>query len=237
MGWRRGRYRYNSYNRSRDSQRQALSSTFAGIDQDIERIFLSLPTRQLESIFSRYGKEHGASALTYARRTYDKWKTSQVRMSGQIAERLLKLVPPYLSASERFDLVKKLRAAHLRPSHQSLSTSPQTWRVDLAPLIRDIVTRSSSFELPASMVNRVKWLANGDATATQKLLAAAEQEEALVRLRYLEVEFQRINALVQKLNGTHSSIRHKIDLPQGSIAITIELPKKTFWQTVQNWWS
>jgi len=159
-------------------------------------------------------------------------------MSGQIAERLLNLVPSHLLASERFDLVKKLRAAHFRPSHHNLNTTPQTWKADLAPLIRNIITRSSSFELPANVVNRAAWLANGDAAAAQKLLAAAEQQEAVVRLRYLDAEFQRIDAMIQQLNGAHSSVRHRIELPQGSIAITIELPKKqTFWQTLQDWWS
>jgi hypothetical protein len=39
-------------------------------------------------------------------------------MSGKVAERLLDVVPSILDADTRFDLVKKLRAAHRLGEHR-----------------------------------------------------------------------------------------------------------------------
>lgn len=230
------RYYRPNYAARHMSERSALSHTFAGIDADIERIFLSLPKHQLESVFGRYRAAHGPEAESYARQTYKKWKSKAVKMSGQTAERLLNLVPPCLSAEARFDLIKKLRSGHLHPTHQTLVTTSHTWRHDLADPIRVLVSRSAAFSLPDRITKRAEWLANGDTAAAQSLLAAAEQEEAIIRIRYLDVEFRRIEALILNIERTRS-VTHTISLPQGTIVVTIALPQKTLWQSVTAWFA
>lgn len=229
----RSRYRHN-YAARHMSERSALSHTFAGIDADIERIFLSLPKHHLESVFARYSAAHGAKAESYARQTYEEWKSKAVKMSGQTAERLLNLVPPGLSAEARFELIKKLRSGHLRPTHQTVVTTPQTWRHDLDEPIRTLVSRSATFSLPDHITKRATWLANGDAAAAHSLLAAAEQEEAIMRVRYLDAEFRRIEVLILNIEHTRS-VTHTISLPQDTIVVTIALPQKTLWQSVTAW--
>ncbi len=219
-------YYYSEY----ISKRSRLSETFAGIDRDIEHIFLSLPRHHLENIFARYKAEYGVSADKYARKTYEKWKTKTVRMSGTTAERLLNLVPPFLSTETRFELIKKLRAGHLHPVHLSLATTPETWRKDILVPIKELVTRSATFSLCNDITDRAAWLADGDIVAAQSLLAAAEQEEAIIRIRYLEAEFKRIEILVANIEQTLSA-SHRIVLPQGTINVTIVLPKKTLLQS------
>jgi hypothetical protein len=66
------------------SQRTALTTTVAGIDKDIEVIFLHLPAHQLARLLQRYEDEYGSQALAYARKTYEKWKSGQVKMSGLV---------------------------------------------------------------------------------------------------------------------------------------------------------
>jgi hypothetical protein len=146
-------------------------------------------------------------------------------MSGKVAERLLNLVPPVLDASTRFDLVKKLRFAHMRKEHKRVTCEPTDWRNVLAPLVSDLLTASHEFQLPEAAVKRVRWLANGDTEAAQRLLAAAEQEEAVGRLRYLEAEFDRIDFMLQNIEST-KAVNHTIQLPQGTITVSIVLPRK-----------
>ena len=74
-------------------QRNSLSRTLGGIDKDIEQIFFNLASFKLESVFRRCGEKHGESALSYARKTYAKWKSGRVKMGGVVAERLINLVP------------------------------------------------------------------------------------------------------------------------------------------------
>lgn len=210
------------------SARLELSNTFGGIDKDVERIFLSLPNVKLESVFMRYGQQHDASALSYARAAYPRWQSGSTKMSGKVAERLLNLVPLVLDASARFDLVKKLRSAHMEKLRRHVTCEPNDWRNKVAPVLAELLTASQTFKLAPHVVERVRWLAGGDATAAQQLLAAAEQEEAAVRLGFLEAEFKRIDFLLQNIEAT-KVISHTIELPQGTISVSIAMPKKGFW--------
>jgi len=229
--------RYNRYYRRYNgvywaaqhvSQRESLSRTLGGIDKDIEQIFFNLPSFKLESVFLRYGEKHGESALAYARKTYAKWKSGTVKMSGSVAERLINLVPRVLEGHTRFELVKKLRSAHLHKEHKYVSCLPSEWRRQVAPVVAELLAASHKFQLPQHVLDRVHWLTEGDAVASQRLLAAAEQDEAAARLRYLEAEFKRIDFLLQNIEAT-KSVRHTIELPQGTITVVIELPRKSLW--------
>lgn len=226
------RYHRRSYRTSRASQhiseRQSLSWSLGGIDKDVEQIFLNLSHLKLESVFLRYGKEHGASALSYARTAYPKWQSGSTKMSGMVAERLLNLVPLVLDASTRFDLVKKLRATYLVKQRRQVTCEPNDWRTKVAPIVAELLTASHTFQLPQHAIERVRWLADGDATAAQRLLAAAEQEEAAVRLQFLEAEFKRIDFLLQNIQAS-KSVSHTIELPQGTISVSIAVPQKGFW--------
>ena len=137
-GYDNGRY----YAARHISERQYLSLSFGGIDKDVEQIFLSLPFVKLESVFREYGLKYGASALSYARDTYPRWKSGAVRMGGMVAERLLNLVPLTLDTSTRFDLVKKVRAAHIHKAHQCVTCEPNDWRSKVAPVVAELLAAS-----------------------------------------------------------------------------------------------
>ena len=233
--YRRRNRKYTSYPPSAAAQhvadRRALSLAFAGIDNDVEEIFLNLPPLHLEAVLLRYGKLHGAKPEAYARVTYPLWKRGSRKMSGLVAERLLNLVPMSLDASVRFDLVKKLRKANLKKSSHYISTTPGSWREAVIPLVRQLVESSASFTLTPEVTSRVQWLANGDTEAAQQLLAAAEQEEAAIRISYLDSEFQRIDAMISAVAST-PSITHRIELPQGNITVSIAPPKRSFWRSL-----
>lgn len=228
MGRRYRRYNGYSYGAQRAAQhiaeRHSLSRLMGGIDGDVAKIFLNLPKQKLEVILRKYGQLHGSSAASYARSTYGKWRRGAVKMSGMVAERLLNLVPLILEPADQFELVKKLRSTHLRKENHRLSCTPAECRQTIGPVVNEMVSKSSKFQLPQHIVDRVQWLANGDAVAAQKLLAAAEKEEARVRVRYLASEYQRIAYMLENMQGS-SSVNHTIELPQGTVAVTISLRK------------
>lgn len=220
------KHSYGHYRASQHiSERYALSCSLGGIDKDVEQIFLNLPNLKLETVFLHYGREHGASALAYARNTYPRWKSGAVKMSGTVAERLLNLVPIVLDTSARFDLVKKLRGAYMHKERRHVTCEQHDWRNKVVPVVAELLSASHKFQLPEHAVSRVRWLTDGDAVAAQRLLAAAEQEEAAVRLRFLEAEFKRIDFLLQNIEATRH-VSHTIELPQGIISVTITIPQK-----------
>ena len=146
-------------------------------------------------------------------------------MSGMVAERLLNLVPTVLDSDTRFDLVKKVRDAHRTKVNKHVHCEPHEWRTKVAPEVAELLASSSRFQLPAAAVSRIRWLADGDSEAAQRLLVAAEEEEAVARLRHLELEFRRIDTLMQSVQG-QKTVSHTIELPQGTIHVSIGEPAK-----------
>lgn len=226
------RYYYGGYRRHRNwgsyqvSKRNELSYTFADIDKDIESIFLNLDAFSLDSILTKYGKSFGASAERYARNTYPLWKKGTRKLSGQTAERLLNLLPPFLPSDTRYALIKKLRDHYMNKQRltEHITTSPENWKEALSPVISRYVETSSSFRLPETLLKRATWLSGGDAQSANKILTSVEQEEAHLRTAYLEAEFRRIEQYVRIIENT-KSVAHVITLPQGAIHVTIAIQK------------
>lgn len=226
-------YYYNKYRRRTNwgayhtNKRTQLTALFAGIDKDIESIFLNLDRNSLESIFIRYGREYGDNAEKYARKTFPSWKSGATRLSGQTAERLLNLLPPFLSQKMRYELVKKLRNYYMKKTNDHVTTSPELWKQDVLPIVNRIVENSSNFKLPEELNRRAAWLSGGDAESANKILTSVEQEEAKLRTAYLDVEFRRIDQYVNIVENTQS-VSHTITLPQGTIHVTIQQKKTPF---------
>ncbi len=200
--------------------KDALSQLLAGIDRDIKRIFLSLPQRKLSKVFLEYGRTYGISKVIYAKSTYPKWQDGSVTMSGVVVARLLNLVPLAIGVDELFELVKKLRTAYIRKQDLEVSCDTSNWFKKVPPIVDGLVDYSNQFELPIEVVERLEWLSNGDGKAVQKMLAAIEVEEARVRTQYLKSEYARIGRMLNSIQGT-SEMTHKIEIPQGSVTVTI----------------
>lgn len=234
MSYYYGRYYPRSSSAARRrAESDQFSKAIGGIDTEIEKIFLNLSYSQLEEVYRRYGRVHGKSALSYARKTYSGWKGGRVTMSGMVAERLLDLVPAVLDPDTRFELVKKVRAAQMPKVYQTVKCEPGDWRSKVAPVVAGLLVRSQHAQIPQHVIDRVRWLADGDSTAAQQLLAAAEQEEAAIRLQYLEAEFKRIDFLLVNIE-VKKTITHTIELPQGCITVQIEPPRKEFWRWLRD---
>jgi hypothetical protein len=201
---------------------ESLSYLIAGIDKDIKRIFLELPPKKLTKVFLRYGKTYGVSKVIYAKNTYPLWQSGETEMSGVTVARLLNLVPLVLDANDVYELVKKIRSAYLRRQYQHVECFTTDWFRKLLPVVAGMVDYSNHVELPIQVMEKLTWLANGRGKAAQDLLVAAEIEEANARTEFLNREYARVTRM---LNEPGISIfKHKIELPQGIIDVTITQP-------------
>lgn len=213
------------------SQRQQLTNMFAGIDKDIETIFFNLNKTSLDALFLKYGKSYGDNAEKYARKTYAKWREGSTKLSGQTAQRLLNLIPPYLSKNIKYELIRKLREHYLPRHSEYITTTQERWKNDVIPIVNKFMESSTTFELPDILKEKTTWLSDGDVDTANRMLASLEQEEAQIRSNYLSLEFKRIEALVEHIDNTQT-VCHTIKLPQGEIGITIEQEKKSFVQSI-----
>lgn len=234
MGYYSGKFSYSSA--STDAKRVAaanFSKSIGDIDGEIQHIFLHLQYSKLEEVYRLYGALYGKSAKDYARKTYQSWKSGFVQMSGMIADRLLDLVPAVLSSEQRFELVKKVRAAQIPKVFLTLNCSPTNWREVVVPAIGSLIDKNNHVQFDPKVMQRIHWLAYGDVIAAQKLLIAAEQEEAAIRLRFIEEEFLRIDSLLKNIDAI-KQLKHTIKLPQGNVSIVIRQPKRDLWRYMRD---
>ena len=187
---------------------------------------MSLPSYSLEAMLRRYGEKFGREKEQYARKAYPDWKRGRIQPAGKTIEKLIELLPHFLNETQRYDLVRKLRAHHLKRKDLHLSTTPENWRDELKPLVQQLVEHGRQFDLPKVVYEKATWLADGDVAAAQRLLLAIDEEEARLRLSYLEAEFKRIVFLLENVKNTEP-VRHRIELPQGSVSVTIGRKPKT----------
>jgi hypothetical protein len=110
MARRRRRYKHRSkkywsgYHRSSHNK---LHAAYGGLEYDIQSIFFRLDEHTLNLTLRDYEKRYGYGAREYAARTFTKWRSGQVGMSGTVLQRFIHLVPPHLSFKLKFDLLVK----------------------------------------------------------------------------------------------------------------------------------
>jgi len=112
-------------------------------------------------LLARYGDKFGRGAEQHARNTYSDWQSGAVTPAGKTIEKLIELLPPFLNDTQRFDLIRKLRAHHLKREELQLATTPEQWRNELNPLIQKLFAHGAQFDLPQIVYQKATWLTNG----------------------------------------------------------------------------
>lgn len=219
-------YRSRNWGRYHQTKHDELAQTFGGIEKEILQVFLNLPSFALNGLLSRYGEKFGHGAEQHARKTYPSWQSGAVKPAGKTVERIIELLPPFFSSEQRFNLIRKLREHHLERQQRYLITTPEQWRSQLKPLIQDLLLHGAKSDLPQIVYEKATWLTNGDAAIAQNLLRAIDEEEANLRLSYIDKEFRRIQVLLENVRNAEP-VGHTIELPQGTVFITIKRRQET----------
>ena len=221
---RRRKNKYVNWTEYNRIKRFNISNTYGHIDNDVEMAFYQLPSDKMEALLNEYGRKYGKSPKSYVKKTFKSWKYGDVKLSGQIAERLIELLPPFLTVEQRYILIRKLRLYYLELSKKTvyLSTTPDTWHEKVLSEVDKMISSSKLFMLPEHISKKIEWLSNGDAEVVHKILCSIEEEISIIKTDYLETEMKRINELVLLLNNNNTTVIHDITLPQGTINLTIE---------------
>lgn len=177
--------RYRSYSRGYHSTRnygaerarehieaaQRLTAELGGNDKYVKAWFFALSPIELNRVLNAYGKAFGKSPQEYAEQAIPKWRSGQVQMGGMVAERLFKLLPPFMPLELKYKLTEGLWD-HFGPSSKKvlwigidadIDTVRETARAHFADKV-------SHFKIPASMEARFNWIADDDVGVKQELL-------------------------------------------------------------------
>lgn len=165
--------RSDGYERARQhiEDAQRLSRELGGTDVDVKRYFFSLPPNQLDAVLIEYGERFGSQPEEYARNTMPTWKSGKVKMSGTVAERLFKLLPPRMPLGKKYELTESLWS-HFGPRSKKrlrigIAADVNLAFVEIDRHIEEVVT---AHHIPQEMEARFEWLAQGDVNLKQQLL-------------------------------------------------------------------
>jgi hypothetical protein len=159
--WHRYQRHDAGYERARQHIEEArrLTEELGGTDQDVKQYFFSLSASALQDILREYGNQFGSEARRYAERTIERWRSGTVTMSGMVASRLFKMLPPRMPLADKYRLVENLWN-HVGPS------SKKTIRVGLDATIEQIVLAVRThinevvvcYRIPENLERRFEWL-------------------------------------------------------------------------------
>lgn len=199
---------------------------------DIRRTFLGLDKPTLQRLLTVYGQRHGDSAANYARKILPKWQSGAVTLSGQTMERLVELVPPFLTASARLSLLEKILQKNL--------TNPPTTRVEIdgmAPAtgLAELDSALASMRhtdplahLPPKVMQTATWLYADDITAARAMVAQidARKNEAMRASAQKELDLLRRATMA----GQIKNASYAVHMPAGTLEVAVVTPAPSIWK-------
>lgn len=219
-----GYYRV-SYRRAPPKHR-FLVGLFGSAVDDILQAFQDFDEDDLDGLFSDYGAIYGDSAEEYARRTYPKWNTGRISLSGKTMGRLVQLVPPYLSAEKRFSILQTVlkhnKKAGVARTIKVNVKEPDQGFAELHQVLSEMSHDDVLAHLPENVMKAASWLYADDITATRAMLARAERlENDLIRSnasREIELLKRAIST------GQVKAASYAVEMPAGKISVVAYSP-------------
>ncbi len=179
-----------------------LSKELGGTDKDVKAYFFSLPAHELRSILDAYEAKYGRDPREYAERTFPKWRSGQVHMSGLVAGRLFNLLPPRMPLPAKYKLTESLWQ-HVGPSsRKTLRIGLNAGTEETIGVVRDHIEQVVvNYKIPDTLENRFNWLSAGDVHVKQKLLNHLRQMEKTLVVEGAKAQLPVMLAHMNGMNG------------------------------------
>lgn len=191
-GYRRRRYRSSRWGGSAPSHSGQVSRLYGGIDNDVRRMFFTLEGLTLKLVFNRYEKEHGAGKRKYAEKTFEEWRSGKVQMGGEISDRLVRIVPAFLTFDQKYELIEKLWDRFRQKTTLNVTISPSGGLEGAINAVMGAIDAVGDQEIPPAVAERLEWLAADDGVAAQALLGQIAKREGEIAVQTLESELRQL---------------------------------------------
>ncbi len=199
---------------SSDSQTKAQ-------DADLIKSLLSLDEESLEELLKLYKNQFGRGAGRYARKTFQKWKAGKVRPNRRTFERFLIQLPKVMSYDLKCEVLRLLMEAYCSKNDYRISVFTDDWEETLEPLVKRIIDKSYTAELPRLIEEKLHWLADGEMRIARNILKESQAKESRIAVSMLRQEFSGIENLLAGINGERR-VTHQLKFPYGTITLEIK---------------
>ena len=198
----------------------SLERQVGPILDDIKNLYFNFHSTDLDRFYESYRLIYGEKAFEYALQAASRWKNGSTKMSGQTANRLLNLVPNFLSTTQRYDLVEKLCLHHVKKSDHTIYIN----RKDLDSAYRDLDRAIQKISnpvtlkyLPNDVQDTIRWLVDADIVASRNILAKVDD----VINSQVKSEVEKSRNLIRGLIRSEKKIKYseRFNFATGSIVI------------------
>lgn len=236
-GYRRRRYRSWRSRSYKPTKFDALSRLFGGAVGGIQQAFLSLDDDALDELFTDFGSLYGDAAEKYARKTFSKWKSGETKLSEQTMERLVALVPPYLSAEKRFELLQDVLKKH-KPSASTKpfkyirinSKEPASGFAEIDAALETMIHEDALAHIPERVMDAGKWLYDDDITVARAMLAQAESKQNEIIKNSAAKEISLLRRAVGY--GQVKQATYNVEMPAGKLSVVVFTPRRSIWEVL-----
>lgn len=220
-------WRYRGWDGSnRPTKYSALTSMFGEAVGEIKSSFLSLNSSALEELLEDYEQIHGKGPGKYARATYPKWKAGKTQLSGKTMERLIELVPPYLTTEQRFNLLKivlKLHKVNGPTKRIEINTDePTKGFKEIDQALNELTINDPLAALPERVMNAAKWLYDDDITSARSMLAEADRIENNIIRSNAKKELGLLKRTIT--NKQIKTASYTVQMPAGNLIVSVQTP-------------
>lgn len=226
--YRRGYSRYG-HQRSQPVNREALEHVrqyhelarrLGPIVEDVKTALFELDEIKRARLLDDYRGLYGDSAADYATEAFNRWRTGATKMSGQTAERMLNLVPKYLTQNQRYEIVRRLCDHHKKFLYRSVHVDPQR-PADSLPTIKDALTDIAQTDelshLPEQVVETATWLHDADIVAARAVLAEVDRRRQIATAESIARQWPNIEVLLR--TDSVKEYSETFEFPTGELKI------------------
>lgn len=184
-------------------------------------VLLSLDDEEVEELLALYKKEFGGGAARYARKTYRKWKSGEVRPVTQTFERFLVHLPKVMSFDLKVEVLRAFMEEYAAKDKYELKVSTADWEEKLTPLVHQIIDKTYTAQLPVEVEQKLRWLGDGDMKLAQDILRRSQAEESKIVVSMLRDEFANIEKMLAARH-LKPKVTHELKFPYGTITLSIK---------------
>ena len=183
-------------------------------------VLLGLDDAAVSELLALYQKEFGAGPARYARKTLRKWKTGHVQPATQTYERFLVHLPRVMPCDMKCDVLRHFMEEYAAKENVELELYTDEWEEKLEPLVRQIVDKAFTAELPVEVERQLKWLGDGDMQAAKEILRRSQAEEGRIMVSMLRDEIAAIERILAE-EHLKPRVTHVLKFPYGTITLYV----------------
>lgn len=223
----------------------SLHRYFEPILDDLKETFFSLSSAELKNFYEKYDQKYGKSAVAYAMKAYPEWRSGRKLISDQTLARILEVLPPFLSDSQRIEFLTVIvkhnsTNSYYYPKVVSIDAYWENYHDVAVRLRTQYIPRQinannkavlDSIVIPDEVYKMASWLYSDNMQVAYRILQDMYVKENIRLFKSALDDILLFENTCDKMQADgliYQDVNTTINLPNQSIHILLHKTKKSF---------